>query len=737
MAGFRSRAYQGKGPEIVWVGEGAEVCGLGYESDKYRFLKSGEFDVVSLGLRMGFLLPKIDETGKPLGVMEAFKQGSNGELTALPESQRQEVLLQDEKALEGLKERWKDYLYQHTGIRSIGKEDLPWLPQNYPTHSNLQIYLPEPLINLMKTLGVGLEVGAEMERERGFQLQEELWKTLKIPPEKIALMKEIFPSSKVFEVTLIGSSNVPFPFKVDLGAPLPTGWQKNLLGFSRKETKGMNRPIIMAHEVVYRTLLNACLHMGQVSVSELFPFEKFGLYLGSGIGPHEEHNQMVVDTLEGRPTGAKALANCIVNVAAGYISARIGIKGKISTHVGACETCLGSIANAYRDLKEERMIAAIAGGFDDCMTAASYNGFTSNLAFTTNGKVVQNLNAMLEEGALEDPGLKQHVKRIQKETEKLQGELDDLEKQFKENQIGFFAYQNKKKNLKEEKRNIYMNLPKEVAELASMPFAKYRSGFVMGVGGGGGFFTTLDRALEYGLPIRAFISGVCEMVPDSKEGGSLSIAALGDGVGDAYERAFEECKRNYKAIQGKEFRELKIDDIGVWFAHGTSTPLNGWGERREIERVHKKYGRTNSILITGDKSAVGHRVAGNFPSLVGYMFETNEVLPIGNYFQPGFAPKGRRGFGDSLDQLFPSSRLVGKAGEGGGQAVPYEGNFIAVNGAGFGRINTVLIFRRFRLSEIEGPQEILEQYQDKLAANLKTREDLKKKILFGLEPLVR
>ena len=734
---MKSQFYKGQGPEIVWVGEGAEVCALGYESDKYRFIKTGQWDVIAMGVRMGFLLPKVDDMGNPLAVLELYKPESNGSLTSL--ASPKEIALSDQRGVQGLQERWQEYLFQNTGIRSLARGELNWTPSDYPISNDLNTFLPEPMIRLFETLGFKVLKKNELEKMKAERFQQELLEMLGFSKEQCAFFHEMFSSSKVFEVTLLGALKEPFPFKLDIAAPPPRGWKEQSIGLTKKEVLGMNWPIVMAHEIVYRALLHACLHPAQVSLPDLLPMHQLGLYLGTGIGPHDEHEQMVVDTLDGKPAGAKALANCIANVASGYISARFGIKGKISTHVGACESCMGSIADCYRDIKSGHMKAGIAGGYEDVLTPSAYNGFSSNMAFSTNEKIVENVFSMLKEGVIKNAKIESAIKEIQNKNAEMTNQIKELDDRLKNEKINYFEYQLQKRKLKEEKRKLFLMLPKEIACLSSMPFAKYRSGFVMGVGAGCGFFTTLDFAIEHGLPIRAYVSGASEMVPDSMQEGAFSIAALGDGVGDAYERAFLDSKGNYHGCEGGKARDLKIEDIGVWFAHGTSTPQNGWGERKEIHRINQKYSRNSSspILITGDKDVVGHRIGGNFPSLVGYIFENNEVLPLSNYLQAGFAPKGRRGFGEPLDELFPSTRVVGKAGEGKGQPLSYHGDFIAVNGAGFGRINSVLIFRRFKLEEVELKASEKENYQKKLTENVKRREKIREKILFGQEPLVR
>lgn len=702
---MRTKSYRGQGPEIVWVGEGAEVCALGTEADKYHYLKTGRFDVVSLGLRLGFL--------KPGAAVE--------EVIEIRGPEENVINISDVKALEALESRWHDHLYRHTGVRSLVPGEFRWSPHDFVTRQDLQTVLPRSLTDTLAKLGTPVEILRELPSEEAIR-HASAFSTFTGGPS--------LKDERYVEVKMPGFLQAPFAFKVDLGAPLPKGWDGDTLGLSVKEVKSLNAALVMAHEAVYRTLLNACLHPAQVDWKALFAPERMGLYLGCGLGPHDEQEGMFFDTFRGENTGAKTLANSIGNIANGYIAARLGIKGKISTHMGACETCLGSIGDAYWDLKAGRMQAAVAGGFDDVLTAASYNGFTSNQAFTTNEKLVENVAAMIEEGAITDARIKSLIQEIQKRAEQAESELGEIEAAYKQNTISLYDYQQRKRTAREKKRLAYLGLPKEVAGLASMPFAKYRSGFVMGVGAGAGFFTTLERAIELGLPIRAILSGVSEMVPDGGADGAASIAALGDGVGDAYARAFEQIQADYGAT---------INDVAAWFAHGTSTPLNGYGERKEIERVHQLKGRDQSrpILITGDKAEVGHRIAGNFPSLVGYIFATHEILPVGNYRQAGFSPKGRRGFGEPLDDLFPSSKVVGQAGLGGGKPVAFKGDFIAVNGAGFGRINTVLIFRRFVLDDVEIPPSERNAYQAKLAKHLADRDRLSQRIRFKQEPLIR
>src|SRR5262249_7562226 len=153
-----------------------------------------------------------------------------------------------------------------------------WLPSDYPAQKDLKVRLPEIILQVLQNLGLPCQVVGEVTGEEAERVRSSI---------AGLLAPEVHPSGtgKILDVIVTAVLREPYPFKVDLGAPLPTGWLQTNIGLTKKEILGMNAPLVMAHEVVYRTLLQACLHPHQTDVFSHFPAERVGLYLGSGIGP--------------------------------------------------------------------------------------------------------------------------------------------------------------------------------------------------------------------------------------------------------------------------------------------------------------------------------------------------------------------------------------------------------------------------------------------------------------------
>jgi 3-oxoacyl-[acyl-carrier-protein] synthase II len=154
---------------------------------------------------------------------------------------------------------------------------------------------------------------------------------------------------------------------------------------------------------------------------------------------------------------------------------------------------------------------------------------------------------------------------------------------------------------------------------ASRPFDKNRDGFVLAEGGAVVVLESLDHALGRGARIYAELAGY----------GTTSNAyhmTAPDPSGDQTARAFRLAMEDAKCPP---------EDVGVFFAHGSSTPLN---ETVETIAVKKAFGpHAQKMLLSGIKSTIGHTLgsAGILQIITAALALVNQkVPPTMNYSVP-------------------------------------------------------------------------------------------------------
>lgn len=489
----------------------------------------------------------------------------------------------------------------------------------------------------------------------------------------------------------------------DFGAPLPTGFGWDSIG-KVDDLRGGNDAMNMSALVTLRANLDMGVHPQINRLDEIVDLSRTGYQIGTGVGSLDALEELMkkshrlgslenlhramaellqqtnpttavagellqaldaifkkVEKDEKRP-GTKELPDLLANTPGAYVARMLGISGLIGTHVGACESSLGAISDLVHAIARGRVDAGYGGGFESALTPSAIYGFNYAQALITNEEVVGIVRLMLAEGALDSAVYGPLIEHV-------------------------------------EKRGGVHSLPVEFYRLASQPFSRWRRGFVMGKGAGVGFFMPLDQAIATNRPIVATVAGVGDKYMDSPEsirderGRMKSIADMGDGPQRAFLAAVAEAKANYS--------DFDVNDIGALVAHGTSTPINEYMERRNFHEALKALGRQedNPLLITGDKGLQGHRIGGNYLALAIMILNSGFVPPVTNYRQAGRRWTGSalkvESLGDSLDDLFPLTSVVGAAGLGAGEKVPMRGKYVHVNAAGFGHINSGVLLRRW------------------------------------------
>ncbi|MDR3278920.1 MAG: beta-ketoacyl-ACP synthase II [Synergistaceae bacterium] len=194
---------------------------------------------------------------------------------------------------------------------------------------------------------------------------------------------------------------------------------------------------------------------------------------------------------------------------------------------------------------------------------------------------------------------------------------------------------------------------------ASRPFDKERDGFVMGEGAGILLFEELEHARARGAHIYAEVTGygnTCDAyhitAPDPEGDGSVRAMRL-----------------------ALKMAGWNPDQVDLYNAHGTSTPLNDRTESRAIHTVFGAY--TEKLPVHSTKSMIGHCLgaAGAVETIAALMaIERGIIHPTVNYEFP-----------DPECNLNITSATLER-----------HVDRVLINNAGFGGHNGVLAVERFK-----------------------------------------
>jgi 3-oxoacyl-[acyl-carrier-protein] synthase II len=194
---------------------------------------------------------------------------------------------------------------------------------------------------------------------------------------------------------------------------------------------------------------------------------------------------------------------------------------------------------------------------------------------------------------------------------------------------------------------------------ASRPFDLDRDGFVMGEGAGILVFEELEHARARGAHIYAEVTGYANTC-DAYH--ITAPAPEGDGTVRAIRRALDMAGWN-------------PDQVGLYNAHGTSTPLNDKTESAAIHRVFGDYAKR--MFAHSTKSMIGHCLgaAGAVEAIAALMaIERGLIHPTINYERPD----------PECDVNISSETIESRVDRA------------IINNAGFGGHNGVLAVERFK-----------------------------------------
>lgn len=113
--------------------------------------------------------------------------------------------------------------------------------------------------------------------------------------------------------------------------------------------------------------------------------DRFGVYVGSGIGGMDTFISMTEKLLTGGPRKVSPLfiPMMISNIAAGNIAIRFGAMGPCLPVVTACSTSSHALGEAYRAIRHGYADAIVAGGAEAAINGLSVAGFTNSTALST------------------------------------------------------------------------------------------------------------------------------------------------------------------------------------------------------------------------------------------------------------------------------------------------------------------------------------------------------------------
>lgn len=169
--------------------------------------------------------------------------------------------------------------------------------------------------------------------------------------------------------------------------------KKNINIVSIKEKKRMDEVSYIAILSTYEALQDANIidknsisnECGKIEIEKSFNKEKFGTFIGSGIGGIKSF-QEGVKTLFTRGENRVSpffFPSCLVNMCAGDVALKFGLEGAVMTHVSACASSTHSIGEAFNYIREGKLDYCVAGGSEMFVCEIGVAGFDAMNALST------------------------------------------------------------------------------------------------------------------------------------------------------------------------------------------------------------------------------------------------------------------------------------------------------------------------------------------------------------------
>ena len=196
---------------------------------------------------------------------------------------------------------------------------------------------------------------------------EEVWKALRAGQSGIA------------PITLFDASQHPCRFAGEVKNFDPLQWVE------KKELKKMGRFIQFA--------LAACDFARASAQLKLTPelAERTGVYIGSGIGGFDVIEREHEELLKGGPRKISPffIPAAIINLAAGFVSIRLGAKGPNSATATACSASAHAVGDSYKIIARGDADVMLCGGTEAAITPMGVGGFTAMRALSTRNEEPQ------------------------------------------------------------------------------------------------------------------------------------------------------------------------------------------------------------------------------------------------------------------------------------------------------------------------------------------------------------
>ncbi len=146
-----------------------------------------------------------------------------------------------------------------------------------------------------------------------------------------------------------------------------------------KDARKMDNFILYAIAASEDAVQNASLKIDQSNS------ERTGVYIGSGIGGFAFIEREHITFLEKGPRKISPffIPSCIVNLAAGQVSIRLGAQGPNSASCTACSAGSHAIGDAFKMIQRGDADVMIAGGTEAAITQMGVGGFAAMRALST------------------------------------------------------------------------------------------------------------------------------------------------------------------------------------------------------------------------------------------------------------------------------------------------------------------------------------------------------------------
>lgn len=147
----------------------------------------------------------------------------------------------------------------------------------------------------------------------------------------------------------------------------------------KKESKRLDRFAQFALVASDEAIKNSGIDLEKVNL------ERFGVMLGSGIGGFQtiEDECSKLATGKSRRVSPFFVPMAIINLGAGNVAIKYGLKGPCTSAVTACATGTNNIGDAFRAIKHGYADVMLAGGAEAPITRLGITGFNSMKALNT------------------------------------------------------------------------------------------------------------------------------------------------------------------------------------------------------------------------------------------------------------------------------------------------------------------------------------------------------------------